>query len=168
MKLIRSIVSSFFMLAAISGVASAAEPLTNTLTVHRVTHELDGREQLAAADTAKPGDVLEYQVELHNSGASSVRALQATLPIPAGVTLIPSSVEPSAVQASVDGAHFAPLPLMHRVRQADGTVADQPIPLKDYRFLRWNPTDVAPRASLIVHARVMLVSGVAAETTAAR
>ena len=161
----RVILGSLWAAAALWASAQAAEPITNTLTAQRVVRA-DGMEHLESAATGKPGDVIEYTVQFRNSGSTPAHALEATLPIPVGVALLPSSVQPAGARASLDGTTFAPLPLMHRVRHADGSVADEPVPVAQIRFLRWAPTELAANGSLSVSARVVL-QGNANETSTA-
>lgn len=146
------------MSTALAGLAlsdPAGSPVSNTLTAQRVVR-VSGAEHLEPAAMGRPGDVIEYTVRFHNSGATPAHALEATLPIPAGVALIPGSVQPMNVRASLDGIRFAPMPLTQRVRRSDGTVVDEPVPAAQIRFLRWAPTELSANGSLAVSARVVL------------
>ena len=156
LSLSRTLICGLCVVTALSASVHAAEPVTNTLAVHRVVARADGSEELKAADAAKPGDVLEYTAEFHNAGTAAARGLSATLPIPAGVTLLAGSVRPAGASASLDGTTYAPMPLMRRVRHADGSVGDERVPLADYRYLRWPPADLAPNGALAVSARVVV------------
>jgi len=138
------------------GFAHALEPVTNALSVHRVVVDSTGHERLESAATAKPGDLLEYVVEFHNNGQGTVHGLAATLPLPAGTEFVPGSQAPVQPTASLDGSHFDPLPLKRRVTRADGAVAEELVPAREYRFLRWNPADLAANGTLTVSARVMV------------
>src|SRR5208282_4836117 len=97
---VRSIVIGVWVLG-VCAAAYAAEPVTNTLSVQRIVSRGDNSEQKESAATARPGDVLEYTAQFQNSGASVAHGLAATLPIPAGMVLIPASVSPAAVQVSL-------------------------------------------------------------------
>jgi uncharacterized repeat protein (TIGR01451 family) len=152
----RSLLAALYVAAALSATARAAEPVTNTLTVQRVALRADGAESLEAAAAAKPGDLLEYRAEFRNTGSSAARGLQATLPIPPGVTFVAGSARPAGALASTDGTNYAPLPLTRRVRHADGTETTERVPLGDYRYLRFAPTDLAANGALSVHARVVV------------
>lgn len=140
----------------------AASPISTTLLAQRVVR-VGGAEHLESAATGLPGDVIQYTVQFHNSGATPAHALEATLPIPAGVVLITGSVQPANVRASLDGMTFAPLPLLRHVRRADGTTADEAVPVSEIRYLRWAPAELAANTSLAVSARVVL-QGRTAET----
>jgi len=85
----------------LSGAALASEPISNTLTAERVVR-VDGAEHLESAAAGKPGDVIQYTVRFHNAGSTPAHALEATLPIPVGVALIPGSVQrPAPARASM-------------------------------------------------------------------
>ena len=111
-------------------------------------------EKALPAATAKPGDTLEYVVELRNGGGSTVSGLSATLPLPAGTELIPGSERPARVLASLDGATFNAIPLKRSVRRADGAVVEELVPAGEYRFLRWSSSDLPVNATLRYSARV--------------
>jgi uncharacterized repeat protein (TIGR01451 family) len=143
-----------YVCGGMSGLAAAAEPITNTLSVHRVVVEAGGQEKALPAATAKPGDTLEYVVELRNGGGSAVSGLSATLPLPAGTELIPGSERPAKVLASLDGATFSAMPLKRTVRKADGAIVDELVPPAEYRYLRWNASDLPANSSLRYSARV--------------
>lgn len=150
------------LLAAVQGLAYAAEPVSNTLVVHRIVLQAGGAETVDSAATARPGDVLEYVADFHNDGASTARGLTATLPLPAGTEFVPGSQHPAQVQASLDGTTFAPLPLKHWVKAADGGSHEELVPTREYRFLRWAPADLKAHADLSVSARVTIAAAAAA------
>src|SRR5439155_26907492 len=56
--------------------------------------------------------------------------------------------------ASTDAAPCAPPPLMRSVRQPDGSERRVPVPLEEYRALRWNLGTLAAGQSAQVQARV--------------
>jgi len=162
----RSLICGMCVAAALSASAArASEPVTNTLAVQHVLTRADGTEQLEGAAAAKPGDVLQYTAQFRNSGNAAARGLEATLPIPSGVTLVPGSVRPAGATASLDGTHYSPMPLTRQVRHADGSVSSERVPLAEYRYLRWAPTDLAANGSLAYAARVV-VAGNAPTTPA--
>ena len=144
------------LLAAALGLAGNAwaQPaqITSDLRVERV-EIVDGKTLFKPAQLTKPGDVLEYRVQYTNRSASAVTGLVANLPIPAGTTLVARSELPPGVLASTDGAHFAPPPLMRTVRQSDGE-RQVPVPIEEYRALRWNLGTLAAGQSEQVQARV--------------
>lgn len=150
---------SFVLLLSIMSVcafAQATGDLSTTLRVSRIVPAADGTESHQSADSARPGDVLEYVAEYHNNSTHVIRQLAATLPIPEGTELVPASAMPAGALASTDGTHFAPVPLTRKVLEASGKLIDQPIPYPEYRFLRWPALDLAAGKTLQVGARAKL------------
>ena len=136
-------------------VAWAQSAVTSTLAAQRV-ELVDGKPVLRPAAQSKPGDVIEYSSTYKNGGTSSADKLQATVPVPAGTTLIAGSAEPALALASTDGVGFAPMPLMRSVRQPDGSQRSEAVPLADYRALRWNVGTLAAGGSAAVSLRVRI------------
>jgi uncharacterized repeat protein (TIGR01451 family) len=145
------------LLAAALGLAGGAwaQPpqITSELRVERV-EIADGKTVFKPAQLSKPGDVLEYRVKYTNHSASAATGLVANLPIPAGTTLLAGSELPPDALASTDGAQFARPPLMRAVRQPDGSERQMPVPIEEYRALRWNLGTLAAGQSEQVQARV--------------
>lgn len=163
MKLRASII---FLLTALSLAAHADNgTLTSELKVWSVVKQADGAETLQPAQTVKPGDMLQYTAVYLNSGRRAVTRLMASLPIPVGTELVGASAVPREVQASVDGKVYAAVPLMRKARRADGQVVDVPVPLAEYRHLRWPEQQVAAGASFTTSARVRVVSASASATS---
>jgi uncharacterized repeat protein (TIGR01451 family) len=153
MRLLVSIVT--LAIALVTQQTFAAEPLTATLEAHKVVLADNGKEQLVAASKAKPGDVLEYRATYRNISAKPLRAVMATLPVPSrGVEYLPNSAAPAGVEASINGAQFAPAPLKRLVTTPDGKPQQQLVPASEYRFLRWPLGDLPAGASKTVSARV--------------
>ena len=98
----------------------------------------EGKETLEPADKAKPGDVIQYEAVYRNAGSAAVQGLQATVPVPEGLTFIAGSARPAGAQASLDGKSFEAIPLMREVKKIDGTTVKQAVPLAEYRALRWS------------------------------
>ena len=134
-------------------IAQAGEPVHVALTAQRVITQ-NGHEVLAPADKASPGEVIEYRATYRNNSASPIRELVATLPIPNGVELLPSTTAPAGVEASLDGRHYAAMPLTRIVRDASGHEVKREVPLAEYRSLRWTIGGLAPKDSRTVAARV--------------
>lgn len=135
--------------------ARADHSVTVQLTASRVTRT-QGREALASADQAHPGETLEYRAVYHNEGSSEARNLAATLPIPLGTTYLPGSASPGRVEASLDGRRFAAVPLTRLVRGPDGREVVREVPVSEYRALRWPLGSLASRQSRAVTARVRI------------
>jgi uncharacterized repeat protein (TIGR01451 family) len=157
----------WFACLALAGVAWAqSAPVSSQLQVEKV-ETVDGKSVLHPVQASKPGDVLEYRVTYTNHSAAAVQGLVASLPIPAGTTLLDGSQLPPDALASTDGTTFAPLPLLRRVRQADGRERLAAVPLEDYRALRWNLGILAAGASREVSARVRVNTAAPAVAAAA-
>jgi uncharacterized repeat protein (TIGR01451 family) len=124
-----------------------------TLTAQHVT-TTNGREKLESAEKARPGDVIEYRAIYLNDGATAVRQMMATLPIPVGMEYLPSTALPATAQASLDGRTFAPVPLVRKQRLPDGRVTVQEVPASEYRALRWPIGALGAKESRSVVARV--------------
>jgi len=146
------------LLAAVAhAIASKDGTVECTLTASKVVIDGDGKEQLVSADTAKPGEVIEYTVVYSNNTGHPVKGLQATLPIPRGTTYVVDSATPLKATASTDGADFAPIPLKREVKLPDGGVEVQEVPCDEYRFLRWSVGDLQADESATVSARVQVL-----------
>jgi uncharacterized repeat protein (TIGR01451 family) len=147
------------LLASMAATAAlAADTVSNTLSVSRVVRAADGAEHKESASSAKPGDVLEYQATYRNSGAGTVRKLQATIPIPGGATYVPGSTLPANAMASLDGIDFERIPLKRQVRKPDGATTEQLVATSDYRFVRWTLDELAPDAVVTVAVRVSVTN----------
>jgi uncharacterized repeat protein (TIGR01451 family) len=133
--------------------ARAASDLSVVLTAQRVT-VVNGKEAFASAVQARPGDVIEYRAEYRNTGEHSVKQLAATLPVPRGMEYLPRTAVPSVLLASTDGKNFAPVPLLRRVKLADGREVVREVAPADYRYLRWTIGTLGTRQSRTVAARV--------------
>ena len=134
----------------------AAEPLETQMDQRKVVVS-DGRERLETADNVKPGDVIEYVATFRNTGSATLTGLVATVPVPSLTEYLPGSAKPAAALASLDGVKFAPVPLMRKVRLADGKEVDQAVALRDYRALRWNAGDLGAQKSVSYSVRVKVL-----------
>lgn len=132
------------------------DQVQSKLTAAQVV-DLDGKTVASSAEKAHPGDVVEYKAVYSNRGAGGVAHLLATIPVPPGTTYVAGSAKPAAgVQASADGVHFAPMPLMHTVAGADGKPEQKPLPLSDYRAVQWQVAALAAHADVTTSLRVRL------------
>ena len=140
--------------------------LTSELKVLSVVKQADGSEALVPAQTVKPGDLLQYSTVYTNPTPRAVSRLVTNLPIPAGTEWVANGTLPSAVSASLDGKLFAPVPLMRKTRRADGQWVDVPVPLAEYRTLRWPEQQLAAGGSFTTTARVRVISALTPATSA--
>lgn len=162
LKLVSGALCAAFLLP----VTAMAQTIGSELTVMGVVKQADGKEQLSAVIAVKPGDVLQYTATYKNSGKQSAKDMLATLPIPAETVYVASSALPAAAMASVDGKVFEPMPLTRKVKQPDGVLLTVPVPLAEYRFVRWTQRELAAGASFTTSARVRVISSDVALPTA--
>ena len=127
----------------LGGAAPVSALAPNTQLVMSRVVQLAGVETLSAVTSVQPGDVLHYTATFSNPGTSSLRDVVASMPVPIGTQWLPSSAQPAQVQASVDGKHFARMPLLRTQRLPDGRTVDVPVPVAEIRFLRWPATTLA-------------------------
>ena len=134
-----------------------AKPAVEThLEVRRIVRTADGRESAVQADSAKPGDTLEYVVTYRNDSAKAVRDFHATLPIPQATEYIAGSARPAAAMASLDARSFAAMPLRRRVLR-DGRDVEEDVALREYRYLRWSAPELGAGKTLTYTARVRVI-----------
>ena len=148
--------------------AAAAESkgdVAVSLVAQKVSVGADGKEVLRPADRAFPGEVVQYDAHYRNQARKPVRALEPTLPIPRGLEYLADSARPAPSQASLDGKTFAPVPLTRRVTLPDGSFKEEPVPVSEYRALRWSLGDLEAGKTVTVTARARL-SGVTTATAA--
>jgi uncharacterized repeat protein (TIGR01451 family) len=143
---------------ACAGLASAQQPnpIESRLEARKVVVAADGKEGFAAADAAKPGDVIEYTATYRNTATQPVRNLEATLPIPANTELVSGSATPVGARAAVDSRSFDKVPLKRKVRRGAAEV-EETVPLAEYRALRWYPGELGPGRSIVFKARVRVL-----------
>ena len=143
--------------------ANVVNAVSVVLTQSKVVKNAKGVEQLVAAPTVMPGDVIEYKATYKNNSAKPVTGLVANLPIPEGLEYLPKSAKPGAtlVTVATKDSVYAVEPLMRKL--PDGNVA--PVPYVDYRALRWTLGQLPAGGEAAVTARAR-VEGVAAASTA--
>lgn len=140
-----------------TGMAAADSEVKVTLMANRVTIESNGKEALAEAREVKPGDVLEYRAVYRNQGKQAVQNVLAVLPVPDdSLSYVPASANPQRVWASLDGRTFEVVPLMRMVTLSDGKRESRPVPVSEYRYLRWNLGELKPGAQAVVTARMRM------------
>ncbi len=152
---IRMILASL-MLAPVMALAAdgaKSEPVSVHMDAYKIVVE-KGIEHKKQANMAYPGDVLEYRATYTNNTDHDISDLKATLPVPAGMELLPDTTSPAGAKASLDGARYADIPLMRKVKQPDGTWKEEKVPYKEYRSLRWNLNRLAAGKNKVVVARM--------------
>lgn len=143
---------------AVTAAGAAAQGVVSELTVASVVKQRSGEEQLAPTQSVKPGDLLQYTATYRNDGNQAVKRLAATLPIPLGTEFVGASALPHQVLGRVSGRNFEPLPLMRKVKRADGQIVDVPVPLAEYRALRWPERELAAGATYVTSVRVRVTA----------
>src|SRR5262245_39048168 len=151
-------------LAASPPAKPASGSVAVELTANRITKS-QGKEVLAAADEAKPGELIQYRALYRNDGAGEAKGLMATLPIPRGTHYVPGSAVPRRVEASLDGRTFAPVPLKRTVKTPDGRTVVQEVPVAEYRALRWPLGALPSHEKRAVTARVRVEPAAVAVNT---
>lgn len=132
------------------------EAVEARLSALKIVRQTNGKETTASADSAKPGDVLEYRVTYSNRSREAVRNLVGTLPIPVGMEYLPKSAQPASITVSLDGVKYQATPVKRKVKSPDGKSIEQEVSPLEYRSLRWMLGDLAPGKSVTVSARVQL------------
>jgi uncharacterized repeat protein (TIGR01451 family) len=155
--LMRTLMILLFWTTVLAGTkvfAADAQAVDVRLQAFQVVTQDKGGEKLVPATEANPGDTIEYQVTYQNNGKSAAKAVAATLPVPEGAMVyLDGSAAPKAVQASLDGKQFSPLPLTREVMR-NGRRTVEPVPPEQYRFLRWDLGDLAPGKAATVTSRM--------------
>lgn len=122
------------------------------LTQHLVV-QVEENEVLEPVEQVKPGDLIEYRVTYTNTGLVSLRNVIADLPIPVGTTYKSKSIQPAqGALVATDNKEFASEPLM----RPDPEGVPQPVPLSEYRHIRWLINEIPAGAAVAVVARVVV------------
>ena len=135
--------------------APVAKPdVESVLTAKKVEIGADKKEVLTDAKTAKPGEVIEYQVTYTNKGKAAVRDVLATLPIPEGTDFQRGTTKPGTAKASLGSGRFDAIPLKRKVKLPSGKEEEIEVPFSEYRALQWSLGELAAGKSVVVVARV--------------
>lgn len=104
--------------------AIAADPVTGTIEARKVVVGERGEELFLPANEVRPQDVIEYRLTYANSGASAVRNVAITDPVPAGVQYVEKTAKRPGngrVEFSIDsGKSFHAWPVKVTRTSADG------------------------------------------------
>jgi uncharacterized repeat protein (TIGR01451 family) len=157
-------VQAFFASLAVGATLVVAAPafaqrngaIETRLDARKVERRANGNEAFTSAENAKPGDVIEYVATYRNTTTQPVRNLEATLPIPANTEIVFESAHPGA-KASVDAVSFAAMPLVRKVKR-NGREIEEPVPPREYRYLRWYPGELAGGKSAAFSVRVKVIN----------
>jgi hypothetical protein len=123
------------------------------LTQSQVVKE-NGKEVLKPVTNVSRGDVIEYRAEAVNTHTEGpLTNLNLDIPIPAGSSVILSSINPKNATASADGKNFSSVPLKNIVQRGDALV-EEVVPVSAYKMIRWNIPVLKPGAKTAVSVRV--------------
>lgn len=128
------------------------------LTAFRIISETGDKVRYTSAEQIAPGDLLEYWVVYTNTGERAVNNLRAQLPIPDGLVYVQESARPTDVLASRDGQSFAETPLLRWTTDASGQRTREPVPLGEYRMLRWVKPTLQAGDRFVVRARAQVLN----------
>lgn len=139
---------------ALLTISAAAQQVKVELKHEKVTVQ-GGKEVKGPADKAAPGDVIELTAVYTNTDRKlPAKNVAAGLNVDPGQVFVAGSAVPAGATASLDSIHFAPIPLKRMVKNAQGQMVEQDVPLSEYRALRWSLGDLAAGESRTVSARV--------------
>jgi uncharacterized repeat protein (TIGR01451 family) len=144
------------LLAAGSLQAQQNGPIETRLEQRKVVRAADGQESFAPATAVKPGDVIEYVATYRNTTRAPVRNLEATLPIPTNTEFVAGSPMPASARASVDSRSWGDIPLKRKAVRG-GVQVEEPVPVREYRYLRWFPGELGGDKSVTFTARVRVI-----------
>ncbi|BCU64220.1 hypothetical protein F941_02179 [Acinetobacter bouvetii DSM 14964 = CIP 107468] len=147
-KSILLFLSSLSIMGAAHAAAANTQPLVAEMKVFEVDAKQKGQKELKATDQVKPNSVLEYRVDYSNVSSNSLKNLKLNLPLPEYVTYTGQSA-PKDTYASLDGKSFAKAPL---TRVENGKKVN--VPLREYRALQWNISELKPKQKVTVSAQV--------------
>ena len=157
-KLLKNLVVSAATLLLISLPVLAADrgDVVVELKSQKVVKGADGKEKFESAESARPGEVIEYKASYRNKGKNTAANMMATIPVPLGMEYIPDSARPEKVLASVDGKVFGPVPLKRKVTLPSGQTETREVPYEEYRQIRWEIKSLAPGQSTSVKMQAKL------------
>jgi uncharacterized repeat protein (TIGR01451 family) len=121
--------------------AWSQEPLQSRMDAYLVQTDPQGEEQLVPAESASPGDTIEYRLTYENTGPGPLSGLAVVGPIPEGTRYLGGSAStevPHEFQVTIDGGEtWQPEPVTRQVTGPDGTVREEVVPPREYDELRW-------------------------------
>jgi len=155
-------------LVALAVAWAAQNPLWLELGSYRVVETRDdhGRlvEAFELADSAAPGNLLEWRLRAENRSDAALHGVALIIPIPSGTVYLAGSAQPLALGAteilpefSYDGGeHFARPPLYRKkIVEANGIRKEVlvEVPPEAYTHVRWVLPEFAPGRTVTVKLR---------------
>ncbi len=149
-----------FLGLAVQAFAQQGNGISSVLEVYRITTNEAGEEIATETTEVTPGDLIEYRLTYTNTLDNGISDLRPILPIPVGMEYMLDSASPNAEGASLSntGNAFQRLPLTREVRQPDGTTAEEMVPGREYRRLRWLVPSLETGEQVILVARVRVIN----------
>lgn len=149
-------------LAFLPGIAAAQEstgPLSASLAVERVEIDQEtNKEVMKPADTASPGDLLQYTARYTNVSEEPLSGLVVNGPVPANTVFLKEGLaisQEASLEVLIAGEPWQGVPAFKTVTLEDGTKKRVPAEPADYREIRWRLADpLAPKATLVAIYRV--------------
>jgi len=157
----RHIVLAVLMVIMTSAVTAAVAegPLESRLSAFRVVPASNGETKLETAESAAPGDLIEYHLDYANVSQDPLQGLVINGQIPQGTTYVGQSAFADfnhSLEVSIDGGEtWTTEPVIRQVKQADGSVKDEVVPPSEYTQIRWRLQDaLQPESELALRYRV--------------
>lgn len=144
----------FLATAAPAGVPAGPSPqagLTGEVQAVKVVRQ-DGSEVFLPADEARPQDVVEYRLTYANTGATALRGVTVTDPVPTGTEYIVNTAtrpEAGAVEFSIDaGRSYQTWPIRIKKMNAQGNEVEVEATPDLVTHIRWTIAgDLEPQSS---------------------
>jgi hypothetical protein len=171
MKTILCLLLTLLMLAALPARADAPRGAVVQLKAYRIValQTAKGvRETLEPLNELRPGDTVEYEAAYVNGTGQTVHDVHLTIPVPEGGLVYKGATSLPPQAATLDGKQYAALPLTRVETEANGQRVARPVPLAEYKALRWNLGDVPSGTTRIVRARMQLPALPAAASSVSR
>jgi len=139
--------------------APSEGPLAAKLTVERVVFDEESKkETLVAAETAAPGDLLQYKGTYTNISEVPLAGLVVKGPIPSNTVFSEGGLSVSAkatLEVLIEGEPWQTLPAYKTVKQPDGKEERVVASPSDYKELRWKIWEaLEPKETLVTIYRV--------------
>jgi len=154
LRVVVSIALSAVFLATVApaGVPAGPTPLAGEIQAVKVVRQ-DGREVFLPADEARPKDVVEYRLTYANTGATALRSVTVTDPVPAGTEyIINTATRPEAgtVEFSIDaGRNYQTWPIRIKKTNTQGQEVEVEATPDQVTHIRWTIAgDLEPQSSM--------------------
>lgn len=151
----------FLLLLIIGGILVAQEstPLRSQLKAWLIKHDKQGKEVWLPADSAKPGDIIQYELTYKNVSDKPIKNLVPQMPIPRNTIYIDKSATstiPADIEFSIDGGKtFGTPPIYYYVKKSNGEKVRKKATPDMYTNIRWKlKRDLNPQETVKLTLRV--------------